>query len=119
MVKTINGWLQIKNGNGFVKKVGEDLFDVVRIEDSNDSSENIYYENYDLVNLKDATEKTISRHGDYDHFLKLKTDEEKVIYLAFSGYNPSQSCTCQSYEQITNILQEEGVIAKGETLPLQ
>lgn len=111
-IKTIDGWVQVKNS--FVKKVGENLFDVVRIEDSDNGSGNIYYENYNKVSLNDATEEIISRHGNYAHFLKLKTDEEKIAYTAFSGFNPCESSACESYEEITNILQEDGVIDEGQ-----
>ena len=109
-MKTINGWVQL--GNCFVKKIDEKLYDVVRLEDGEEHS---YYEVYDGVNLNCVPENTFSVYGSYEDYLQEKTDEQKAIYLAFFGSNYTSSYTCDSDEEITNILIEDKVIPEGES----
>lgn len=119
-VNTINGWVKVKN-NSFAKKVGEKTFEVIRLE--NNIGDNIHYDYYCDVNLNEVTSKEeFTSFGDeknYNLFLKTETDEEKAILYAFFGLNANEYGTCQSEEEIEEMLVDVGVIPKGEKFELE
>lgn len=112
-VKTLNGWVQVKNS--FVKKVGEGVYDVIRLENND---ELILYDTYYKVNLNTVTKDTFSKYGDYKEYLREKTEEEKAIYTAFLGLNHDSTCGCDNEEEVNIYLKEDGVIPKEETFKL-
>jgi hypothetical protein len=111
MVKTINGWVQVRNN--FVRKVGENVYHVIRLENS-ETQECTHVDIYYKVNLNDVTKDTFSRHGEYTEYLNEKTDEEKAVYTANFGLNYDESFPCDNNNEITNTLVEDNVIPKGE-----
>lgn len=110
MVKTINEWVQV--GSSFVKDLENGVYEIVRIEQSNTNSDNIYYDYY-TVAINNVSEETFSNHGDYNEYLALETIEEKVAYAAFHGHNSSTGYTLEDYTEVTNCLQEDGIILSG------
>lgn len=113
VVKTINGWVQVKNS--FVKKVGEGVYDVIRLENGD---EFIHYDSYSKVDLNTVTKDTFSQYGNYNEYLKEKTEEEKAIYTAFLGLNYHSTYGCESEEEVNIYLKEDGVIPQEETFKM-
>lgn len=108
-----NGWYRIGDA-GFAKKIGDNLFKVIRIE----SNEAIHLDFYDKIDISSVKAEDIGEYGNYDEYLNLKTDFEKAIYLAFVTYTHDGTSTWKNVKEVKSVLVKEQVIKDTEDFSL-
>lgn len=106
-----NGWYKIGE-HGFAKKIGDNMFEIIRIE---------IYEDYvnltiqEKVDLSNVDEDLLKIYGDFKKYLKAKDPLEKSFLASYSMLNDSIH-GCEDKQEVKEFLFEKGVIDDNEIL---